>query len=213
MSYTPHIIPTSQVPPVVLYKIEAQNKPVTNTFSQKEVLVKEAEEKTVATTKPLVQETVAPPVQIAIVLDKPSNKEDKIIIEKKVDVSESSEVQPVAERKETVEVEELKEDSHSRRDKKKHKVKRKEYEDDYYYEYRESKRESKRSPERRSVKRKEKSYDKDRERDRRQKKSRELVENEIISIEENDEEFIDLTGELSDAKGNLNSNISCLLLG
>lgn len=85
-----------------------------------------------------------------------------------------------------------------RRDKKKHRDRKK--------DYRSKSRESRRS-ERKSVEREKKRERESEKESKKYKPKQEDLENEIISLEDNSDDLIDLTGDQSDSKGELQQSL------
>ncbi|XP_069356991.1 protein suppressor of white apricot-like isoform X2 [Maniola hyperantus] len=167
----PQITATNNIPPVLVYKMEAgqiNNLPVVKTIEQR-VSSKTARAITIPEIKEQVKETI----------------KELPKLEENIEREEERKVEKSPEKRE----------EKSRDREKKSPSKRKHH--DRKKEYR-SKEHRERRSERRSAERERK---RDRESDKKRRKYKDELESEIISLEDNSDEMIDLTGDQSDSKG------------
>lgn len=213
---TPQLFNINTVPQAVIYKMEGQltqNLPTITTiehlkpFVQKPIVTetKEAPKLETVTAEQITQNVEVKNVEIveAVVKEKPVSKEPSPVVERTEEIKIDGPYENKRKEDQSRDSENRdKEDNDSyKRDKKRQKDRRE-------YSSKSETRE-KRSRSREREKRKEK--DRDRERKKR-KVVKDELESEIISLEDNSDDMIDLTGDQSDSKGNLYIFFQSILL-
>ncbi|KAG6458955.1 hypothetical protein O3G_MSEX011136 [Manduca sexta] len=170
--------PINNIPPIVVYKMEGQLTQDLPTIRAIEPM------------KPIMPKLL--PMPEVKVQPKPEVTSPTIVLSKPVEIIK--EKTPV---KEERKVERIKENSPTqRRERRKHSDRKREYRSKSESRERRSERREERSPDREY--RRAKNAEKER---KRKKYKEELVVNEIISLEDNSDDLIDLTGDQSDSKG------------
>lgn len=181
-------LPVNNIPPVVVYKIEGQmnnDLPIIKTIEPVKTITKPPLT-IVADVKIDVPKAVVVEEKAPIVPEKPHVKEI-------AEVSEAP-IEKIEPKIKDINIErERDRESPNKAEKKKYRDRKKEYRS--RSESRESRRKDHRSVDR------ERKKEKDTERDHKKSKcNREELENEVISLEDNSDDLIDLTGEQSDSK-------------
>ncbi|XP_052739280.1 protein suppressor of white apricot isoform X2 [Bicyclus anynana] len=179
----PQIQATNNIPPVLVYKMEVgqiNNLPVVKTIEQR-VSNKTAR----AITLPEVKEEVKEPVtEFPKIEEYPEKEVEKI-------------------REVTPEKKEKNRDREKKSPSKRKHERKKEYRSKEHRE----RRSERRSAEREKEREKERERKRDRESDKKRKKYKDDLESEIISLEDNSDEMIDLTGDQSDSKGECETEV------
>ncbi|XP_045453913.1 protein suppressor of white apricot [Melitaea cinxia] len=188
----PQVYSVNNMPPVVVYKMEAiqvNNLP----------LVKAIEPQTRIAQKPIIPVVTEPAIKEIQVKEQPVpiKVEEKPVIEKVMPKIEVKKEKTPEKREERVKDKEKRSPS---RDKKKHRDRKKDYRSEHKSDYKDRRAEKNAEREKERERKREKESERQNERDRKRKKYRQEVETEIISLEDNSNEMIDLTGEQSDTK-------------
>ncbi|XP_075983557.1 suppressor of white-apricot isoform X4 [Anticarsia gemmatalis] len=206
---TPKVVPflANNVPPAIVYKIDSQVNneiPVVKAVEPVKPVVKVTPKPTPVVTPPEVKKEPPKPAKIEekppVIEQKPVVQEVEVKVvepEKKeivVEEEKERERDRVRDRERERERDREKESSH-KREKKKHRDKKKEYRSKS--ESRDSRRNERRSVER---EKKREIREKEERESKRAKYSRDELENEVISLEDNSDDLIDLTGDQSDSK-------------
>lgn len=205
----PQVYSVNNMPPVVVYKMESMQ--VNNL-----PLVKAIEPSTRTAQKAIIPVVTEPVIKEIQVKEQPVSVkvEEKPVIEKVIPKIEVKKEKTPEKREERIRDKEKREervkDKEKRspsRDKKKHRDRKKDYRSEHKSDHRDRRAEKNAEREKERERKREKEIERQNERDRRRKKHREEVETEIISLEDNSDEMIDLTGEQSDTKGRILSFI------
>ncbi|XP_059048197.1 protein suppressor of white apricot isoform X2 [Achroia grisella] len=195
-------IPPVIIPSAVVYKIEATQNNEVQLVAPIEIAkpIPKPEPIIVPEMKEIRKEPTEEEKLVATELENNTPKEIEEIVK---------EIEPAVEKKEERKEEKYKERERSspRREKKKHRDKDKDRKKEYHSKSISREEVKDRRVDRRSVdreKKREKEREREREADKEKKRQRvikEELENEIISLEDNSDDLIDLTGDLSDTKG------------
>ncbi|CAH2229484.1 jg20858 [Pararge aegeria aegeria] len=170
----PQVQATNNIPPVLVYKMEAgpiHNLPVVKTIEQR-VSNKTAQAITIPEIKEQVKEPIVELPKIEEITQKEEDKKIEKSPEKREEINKEREKKSPSKRK------------HERKK-----------------EYRSKEHRERRSERRSAEREKQREKKKDRENEKKRKKYKAVLENEIISLEDNSDEMIDLTGDQSDSKG------------